>query len=217
MQEKDLYLPVKNLLHQKIGCEAVYAEIMNIDVLGINNTANIIVEMKKNLSFKLIEQAYRGLKYAHYVYIAVPKSKTSYFFVYQNFLKPKGIGIIEVADLGRGDFEAYVTYPAKFNRIKKSNRDYIRSKIESYSANNVAGSKSGEVITKYGFMISVVKKYMRNRGWLSIDEILDNCETYYAQPKPSLSLALRKYEQDWCETKVINGKRYFKLKDSKEN
>lgn len=214
MKETDLYLPIKRMLEEQIGCNAVYAEIMDVDVLGLNGVSNIIVEMKKCLNFKLIEQAYRGLKYAHHVYIAIPYSKTSHHWIYHNFLKEKGIGIIEVRENYNGELEAKILYKAKFNRIKKSNRDYIRRQIEHYSNNNVGGSKSGETITRYSDMISKIKKYMKRQGWITVDKILEDFETYYAQPKSSLTSVLRNFNTGWCETKIINGKRFFRHKRS---
>lgn len=213
MKETEMHEPVKNLLISQIFCDEVYAEIMNVDMLGIKGPANIIVEMKVQLSFKLIEQAYRSLQYAQYVYIAIPRLKASYHWIYYQFLKPKRIGLIEVS----GD-QATIIYPAKFNHAKKAWVEYIRKHIEEFSHENIAGSKGGETITRYSYMMKRVKRYMQNRGWVTVDEILDHCETYYAQPKPSMIATLKAdYNANWCEFKIINGKTCFKHRGEQKN
>ncbi|MGX7265709.1 hypothetical protein [Enterococcus crotali] len=79
MKEKVLYEPVKEWLLNEVGCENVYPEISDADVLGISGSTNIIVELKTRFSFKLLEQAEERLQYAQYVYIAVPYPKSSGF------------------------------------------------------------------------------------------------------------------------------------------
>lgn len=213
MKETEMHEPVKNLLVNQIFCDEVYAEIMNVDMLGMKGPVNIIVEMKTQLSFKLIEQAYRGLQYAQYVYIAIPKKKSSYHWIYYQFLEPKGIGMIEVNhDL------AIIIHPAKFNHAKRRWIEYIRQHIEEFSHENIAGSKGGETITRYSHMMKQVKRYMKYRGWVSVDEILNHCETYYAHPKPSMIATLKAdYNADWCESKIINGKLHFRYKENSED
>ncbi len=49
-------------------------------------------------------------------------------------------------------------------------------------------------------------------GWVDINTILTYCETHYASPKPSLSKALRDFENDWCESQMIGRKLHFRYK-----
>lgn len=112
MKEKDMFIPVKNLLMDRLHCTEVYGEIKNFDVLGMWNNANIIVEMKMTLNFKVIEQALSAKRYAQYVYIAVPKPKSSnnmHHFIEYELLKPNGIGLIYVKEnsIDRKTFENY--------------------------------------------------------------------------------------------------------------
>lgn len=208
MKEKDMHTPVKNILENVIQCDEVYAEVMNTDFLCIKGPVNVIVEMKTQFSFKLLEQAYRGLQYAQYVYIAIPQLKSFSYFIYCQFLEPKGIGVIEV----NGD-KASILYKAKYHRIFKVWRDFIRDHIEDFSKNNIAGSKGGETVTRYSNMMDHVKRYMQFKDWVTVSEILDHCETYYAQPKPTMSATLMaSYNNDWCETKYENGRRYYRYK-----
>lgn len=61
-------------------------------------------------------------------------------------------------------------------------------------------------------MINNIKDflYRRMRGkWATIEEILNHCETYYSNPKPSLNATLQaKWNSDWCEYKVVNRKNF---------
>lgn len=101
MKETDLFEPVKNLLISRLHCTEVYGEVRNFDVLGIINNANVIVEMKMHLNFKVIEQAINAKRYAHYVYIAVPEPKrqsSQHHFIYNEILKKHGIGVIYVSE-----------------------------------------------------------------------------------------------------------------------
>ncbi|MBL1227132.1 hypothetical protein [Enterococcus sp. BWR-S5] len=77
MKETDLYKPVKDWLLDYVGCNEVYPEISDVDVLGIAGKTDIIVELKTRFSFKLLEQAEDRLQYAPYIYVAVPYPKTS--------------------------------------------------------------------------------------------------------------------------------------------
>lgn len=71
MKETDLYKPVKDWLLDYVGCNEVYPEISDVDVLGIAGKTDIIVELKTRFSFKLLEQAEDRLQYAPYIYVAV--------------------------------------------------------------------------------------------------------------------------------------------------
>lgn len=260
MKEKDLYEPVKDWLLTEVGCEIVYPEISDADVLGISGSTNIIVELKTRFSFKLLEQAEERLQYAQYVYIAVPYPKSNGFskprptkFI-DTWANEKGIGILYV-DLDSKRRSIYRSNVAKFNRLyverKRAGIGYdIRKNITEWSHRNVGGSKGGETITEYKVMIENIKRYLKSaklgdqnaeknseglieirseqfidgdrpivekvekEGDRTIDQILEHCETYYSNPKPSLITTLKQeWNNDWCEITRYNGKLYFRLKD----
>lgn len=216
-----MFDPVKTLLLEELACDKVYGEIVNFDVLGLCGPANIIVEMKTKLNFKVIEQAYRALKYGHFVYIAVPKPKNdNYRFVIWEFLKPKGIGIIYIEESKSWEkawcekhgqtyypYIASIKESATFNnlavKMKKGNSNYcIRSEIKEYSDKNIGGSKGGESITEYSETIRKVKEFLAVNGWATIQQILDNCETHYANPQPSLRATLHQsWNKSWVDIK----------------
>ena len=56
---------------------------------------------------------------------------------------------------------------------------------------------------------------MRSRegDWVTVDDILDHCDTHYRNPKASVMATLKeKWNQDWCESKLENRRRYFRMK-----
>lgn len=208
MKEIELFEPVKNLLLERLACDKVYGEILNFDVVGLCGPADIIVEMKTSLNFKVIEQAYRALKYGHYVYIAVPKPKGSHRFIYYEFLAPKGIGLIYVGEnwLTMDDsYVAEISHYAKFNHLvvkRYKTQKYLRTQITEWSDKNVGGSKGGETITDYSETIRKVKEFLTVNGWSTIQQILDHCETHYANPKTSLRATLnQEWNKNWVEIK----------------
>ena len=219
MKESDLYEPVKKFLLEN-GCSNVYGEVLGFDVLGIHGPINIIVEMKTSLNFKVIEQALRALNYAHYVYIAVPKRKSNLPHFLSMLLKEKKIGLLEVHTFD-GKLVADPTLPARYSRLVREweNRyspNPIRKSIRPYHETQVGGVKGGESVTDYSVMIKGIKDYLywdARRKWVTVEQILDKVETYYSQPKPQVMATLQaKWNSDWCETKIEDGKRYFRYK-----
>ncbi|PLS15062.1 hypothetical protein CVD28_24600 [Bacillus sp. M6-12] len=212
MKESDLFLPVKKFLLES-GYSNVYGEVGKCDVLGVNGECNIIVELKTTLSFKLIDQAIERLKQGHYVYIAIPKRKQSIPKCVKEILTYHKIGLIEV---GMRSFK--VTIPARFNRLANKRKSYkrLRKNIKEYSEGQIGGVKSGEKITDYSITMQNIKEYMKSKRnkWVTVDDILEHCETHYKKPKTSVMATLKaEWNQDWCESKIENRKRYFRMKE----
>ncbi|MGG1571566.1 hypothetical protein [Fictibacillus sp. NRS-1165] len=225
MKESELFAPVKEFLLEN-GCSDVYGEVLDCDVLGINGACNIIVELKKTLSFKLIDQAIERLSYGHYVYIAIPNRKGPLPRCVKRILEENKIGLLMYKEMHGelykemyGEGFMHVEIPARFNRLTIRNQYSIRKFIREYHKDQVGGVKGGEGKTDYSVMIDSIKDFLayRKRGqWVTIEEILNSCEVYYAKPKPSLIATLQAtWNRGWCETKVENKQRYFRLKSEK--
>lgn len=98
MKETDLFKPIRSLL-LAMGFD-VQGEILAADVFAVKENQIVIVELKLNITLKLIYQALERKKVTPFVYIGVPKQilklhqkKNSQFFV---MLKKLGLGLIEV-------------------------------------------------------------------------------------------------------------------------
>lgn len=212
MKETELYEPVKQFLLNQ-GCSEVYAEVGTYDVLGIQSACNIIVEMKTTLNFKVIDQALYAVGDAEYVYIAVPYRKASIPSSVNFILTQNKIGLLYVKD-----DEVSIQIPARFQHVRrKRNRGKpIRHLIKEYQHELIGGSKSGENKTDYSVMISQIKTYLqysRRSKWTPIEEILDKCEIYYANPRPSVIATLRAdWNKDWVESRKVGRKIEFRYK-----
>ncbi|MFS0815508.1 hypothetical protein ABC382_00870 [Lysinibacillus sp. 1P01SD] len=218
-KEKDMFPLVKEFLLKKVCCEAVYAEVIDRDIVGVLGERAIIVELKKQLSFKVIEQAIRSKENADYVFVAVPKPKTYHSNLAKQLLKENGIGLIYVEEseyFGETSNATNIVFWARRN--KKITRSIINSIDKKFHSETIGGVKSGENPSHYDYMIDEIKWYLRrSKGWVTIDDLLDNLaspHSMYRKPKESLMQTLRGYwNEDWCERKVINRRTHFKLKE----
>lgn len=226
MKETDLYEPVKNWLEEK-GWE-VFAEVSGwegvADIVAKQPPTYCVVEMKTSLSHDVIDQAIRWVGYAHYIYIAIPERKTSVPRYLKKLFSEKGIGLLEVfQDQWSQKYDVKVQIPSKFKRayLLKNRTWRLREEHKEFVP---AGSSGGAHWTPYKGTMKDVKEFLKRElmlckykgtdGWVSIDEILNYCETHYSNPKPSLSKALCEFETDWCESKKIGRKIYFRYKEN---
>ena len=98
MKETDLFKPVRTLL-LSMGYD-VQGEILAADVFAVKEKEIIIVELKLQITLKLIYQALERKKVTPYVYIGVPKrilsthqKNNAQFMV---LIKKLGLGLMEV-------------------------------------------------------------------------------------------------------------------------
>ncbi|MFF5816373.1 hypothetical protein [Lysinibacillus capsici] len=96
MKESDLFEPLKRFLLNQVHCQNVYAEVGLYDVVALKGNVTIVVEMKKHLNFKVLEQAYRARTASDYYFIAVPKPKQRHGWFIRDILKKYGIGLIDL-------------------------------------------------------------------------------------------------------------------------
>lgn len=163
MEEKELYLPVKQLLESK-GYQ-VKAEVKDIDVFGVKDQYTIAVELKTQVSLKLIYQAIERQKLCDKVYIALPKSAFKSHqanirqFVY--LLKRLDIGLIKV-----NDNQAVLFMESDGFDIVKSKKQSSRKKkavLKEFSLResdeNVGGMK-GKKMTHYREKVLKIAQYL---------------------------------------------------------
>lgn len=219
MKETDLFEPVKEWLEER-GYE-VYTEVTSslaggrADIVAVSGPAVTVVEMKRSLSLDLLAQAVRWKLFSNYIYIAVPARRNNRVSGYvRGFLQREGIGLIEVVfpEAKSSYLQPYAinTERCRFNRRID---DHLRESLTEKHKELPGGHAGGGYVTTYSQTIDRVKDYLWRQGdWISMNDILDHCETHYASPKSSLAVALRKWEGDWCESKVIKGKLHFRYR-----
>ncbi|MCT4634149.1 MAG: DUF2161 family putative PD-(D/E)XK-type phosphodiesterase [Firmicutes bacterium] len=157
MKETDLYLPVKNLLEEMEY--QVDGEVKDIDVFGLNGHEDIIVELKKDLNFKLILQGAKRQRLSDNVYVAIPKPSfkircSKNFKDKEYLLRRLSLGLIFV-DFNEDIPRAMIQFePAMFyHKISqgKSKRKYEKLIKESSARSlkmNKGGTK-GKIMTAY--------------------------------------------------------------------
>jgi hypothetical protein len=220
-KETDLFQPIKDYFLNR-DCE-VYSEVMagsygsRADVVVKQGPAIGVIEMKTSLNMDVLEQAYRWLHYAHFVYVAVPLGRSHHINDYlRHCMVRDGIGLLYV-DF-RDDY--YIKEPTihepihpKFNRkIKNMWNKWI---TEEHKNTLPGGSYGGGYITPYKQTIKRVQQYLKRRSYaVTLNELAECVPTHYMNVKAGLFRALTVIETDWCESYLNeDGKRCFRIKE----
>lgn len=239
MRETELFAPVKGWL--EYGGNIVYSEIQphkgtlkRADVLGLHSNIITVVELKKSLNLDVMGQCVEWTPHAHLIYAAVPepiqhKRMKNYHGKHINkfaerIMREYGIGLLYVSE--KGEVEILLR-PRLNRRVTSLLPESINEYHESHSPEG--GTSGGGYITTYRttilrlheFLIrmhdrtdSVRQKHSQEiqDGWTPMNIILEHCTTHYSSPKSSLATALVKFEKDWCESKIINRRRYYRVR-----
>ncbi len=175
MTESELYPPCKTLL-ESMGYQ-VKAEIGNVDLMGIKDDYTIMVELKLNISLKLIYQAIDRQRLADKVYVALPssvitkqKSNTKYFM---NLLKRLDIGLISVTKSSANILvETFGFDLAKSMSSSKKKKEKLMKEFSLRQSNvNVGGTKQKRM-THYKEKVIQIAKYLYEFGEKSPREII---------------------------------------------
>lgn len=152
MKETDLYEPIKQFL-ESLGY-TVKGEIGAIDIFAMKNEQSMAIELKTQITLKLIYQAVERQKIADDVYIAIPKTALkSHRNNYRSFillLRRLGLGLMIV----QNDFVHIICDPADYDLelSKKRNKNkHIQLTKEFKNRNNdlnIGGSR-GKRFTVY--------------------------------------------------------------------
>lgn len=222
MKESDLYLPVKNLFSLE-GYE-VYSEVegkwfrKRADMVATKGDELLVIELKKSLSFQLVDQARFWLRFADFVYIAVPKSKKERSYTALEILSVLGVGLIEVdvvkfeLEKNRSkneylDFSKYgnIVIEPKRNEVSSRDRHQFDNLTEEHKTWAIGGStsKNSKYVTSYSLLMNDVYQFLReqlhnpsNDGWVSHREIYehlqqnsrDSVKRHYKGKNPANSL-----------------------------
>ncbi len=153
MKEEDLFPPVRRLL-EDLGY-IVHAEVKNCDVTATKDEELIVVELKKNLTTKLLAQAVSRQKTGADVYVAVPKPTNYKPRAYRdtlNLLKKLELGLIFVNLLEGNSFAEVVCDPAPFTGVRVDPRKKSRL-LKEINARSVEMNQGGitrrKIITAY--------------------------------------------------------------------
>lgn len=212
MKESELFLPVKQCLLDKLGCTEVYAEVIDIDVVGIKGSYDVAVELKTSLNWKVIEQAIERSRIADYTYIGVPHSETINY-VALDTVKRYNLGLITVGKSGRAQV---ILHAPKVETLRKGKK--IRDYVEEVHSLTTGGVKTGEGPTRYSHTIDKIKAYMKDRDWVTAQQLAYDVPTHYKGRNVAGSIKdtlEASWNKDWCERKKEGNRVYFRMKKSK--
>ncbi|MBW6484317.1 MAG: hypothetical protein K0B10_14840 [Vicingaceae bacterium] len=174
MLETELFNPVKNYLEQQ-GFK-VKGEIGSIDVLAIKKDYVIAVELKNQITLKLIYQAIERQKIADDVFIAIPKIAVKQhrrnMNQFKQLLKRLEIGLIIVDN---NTFEVIIE-PKEYNlelnkkrNVKK--KQQIVSIFNNLKSNENIGGIKGIRMTVYREKVTVLAMILMNKPGISPKEL----------------------------------------------
>jgi len=174
MKETELYEPVKCFLEGR--GYSVKAEIDSLDILAVKEEAFIAVELKVNISLKLIYQVIERQKLVNDVYIAVPESAVKSHKKNMKklllLLKRLSIGLMIVHEntvevkLDPIDYNLNLSK----NRSKRKRTKLINDFIQLKSNQNIGGSK-GKRMTLYKENVIEIAKVLSDNPGLSPKDI----------------------------------------------
>jgi len=174
MKETELYEPVKCFLEGR--GYSVKAEIDSLDILAVKEEAFIAVELKVNISLKLIYQVIERQKLVNDVYIAVPESAVKSHKKNMKklllLLKRLSIGLMIVHEntvevkLDPIDYNLNLSK----NRSKRKRTKLINDFIQLKSNKNIGGSK-GKRMTLYKENVIEIAKVLSDNPGLSPKDI----------------------------------------------
>ena len=166
MKETDLFPPLKTYLES--NGYTVHAEVGNCDIIATKQNETIILEMKLQLSVKLLCQAVIRQKLEPSVYIVVPSKRISKRQDYKDIrllLRRLEIGLITIDTESNIAPVNIVFHPQPFqNRTNSGKRIWIKEEIEARGENqNIAGSSRVKIVTAYRkeviYIATVLKIY----------------------------------------------------------
>ena len=152
--EKDMYEPLR--MHMEACGFTVFAEAKACDLVGKKEDQLLVVEMKRHLSFDLLEQAIERQSYADLVYVAIPK--TGSFKLDKGFrsklrvLSRLGLGLLLVSQTNGHSFVevALDPKPDSAPRSNKRKRNSLENEIAGRRIDlNIGGSRGVPLMTAY--------------------------------------------------------------------
>ncbi|MDX8367917.1 DUF2161 domain-containing phosphodiesterase [Cytobacillus sp. IB215665] len=155
--EVDLYKPIQEHFIEQ-GYE-VYGEVNHCDIAAIKDDELVIVELKLNISIKLLIQATKRQRLSDQVYIAIPRptyslrSKKWQDICY--LVRRLELGLMIVTFKNGTALVEIILAPADFDRKKsmqssKKKRDLLLTEMQGrHRDHNVGGSKNQKIMTAY--------------------------------------------------------------------
>jgi hypothetical protein len=171
-------------IYQEVPCSGGVADIVATDQNRV-----WIIEVKRSLTFGLIDQARRRLKCAHWVSVAVPsgaRSDTSYYM-----LRHFGIGLV-LPSFIYGRWEVRESIEPKINRAGHKGAKRLISRLEpEHKTAAKAGSAGGGHWTPFKRTCKHALGLVQKNGPMTMRELMDGIEHHYSSHSSARSTFLR--------------------------
>lgn len=164
LYEEELYIPIKTLF-EKNGY-VVRSEVNSCDITAIKDEELVVIELKKNLTIKLLTQAVERLKIADSVYLGVFKQKKSDIRKTFPLLRKLGLGLILVDNNKKNDNAEIILEPVPTGRKKTGiKRKRIVKEAQSRSIDyNIGGRARQKIVTAYKELSINIACYIEKNG-----------------------------------------------------
>lgn len=176
MKESDMYKPVKDFF-TGLGY-AVNAEVMGIDICMRKDGVLTVVELKKNMNFKLLCQAVDRQSVTSQVFVAVPRPKYPHGKendLARRIVKRLGLGLIYVKMDGAKGIEIVHFPPADIKSPSKLRKARVDKELAGRSADmNVGGQSGAKVVTAYRERAMGIAQILARHGPMSAKELRQN-------------------------------------------
>lgn len=190
-------------IYQEVPCYGGVADIVAVDLDRV-----WIIEVKKTLTFKLIDQARSRLSNAHWVSVAVPskhRSSTSYYM-----LRHFGIGLILAG------YDVSESIEPKTNRAGHKGAKWLISTLEpEHKTTAKAGTKGGGYWTPFKRTCKHALGLVQKNGPMTMKELMNGIDHHYASHASARSTFLRHIGEGIVPgLKVDRSKRPYLIKEA---
>jgi hypothetical protein len=172
------------------------------DIVAVNGPLSWIIEVKRNYSLQVMDQALRWLREccASYISIAVPILSNRCRHVQDYFHLDKGIGLIEI---NQGWVSTRIR--PQLNRTHRINiRNIVRPEHKVYCD---AGSANGGFYTPFKSSVASIRRYLKTNPEPTIKDLVETCGAEFHWSSPQTARAcIAKY----IEKGIIEGIEKFK-------
>lgn len=183
------------------------------DIVAVKDDKIWIIEAKLIYGSKVLEQAFYWSKYADFVSIAVPRTYNKNI-VLDFFLKEHGIGRFWVAPSTVIENSGYVFLDVSPKINDNVLKKYIIESLREEHKLSIAGSSGGGYITPYKITIDQIRNLLKEKGKLSINEIVDSIKHHYSNRRSAINTLNKRLLDVEKDFEIIEeeGKKFFSLK-----
>jgi hypothetical protein len=175
------------------------------DLVGVQDGLVWVVECKRTFGLGVIAQADRWLQAAHYVSVAIPVAKHSDSRrLARSVCEERGIGVIEVPDVGRElpecEWGAWANMAPVFHRHAHRLARDLRVKLSVEHKQFAPGNAVGAYWTPYKATCKQVLQFVCENPGSTIRQVVDGIKHHYATDNSARATLVR-----WIGRGIVPG------------